>query len=606
MGIPNPAPIVVGRQAACRDESVERDDNMSEEQKGTGGAGRRRRKSAPQGTTEQEQGELPLSSTKRGSGSRKPRTGRKAKADLGENEDLQREEEAPQLEAPAAKGDAPEAAVEDVAGETAPEPREECLDDDDLDEDLDEDLEEDELDADEAVDQEEPDEDAPVLRHDEYIDPEERAKLEEASAELEQEEAGVVVELADIPHDKLDVDALKVVSRLRRFGHEVYFVGGCVRDLLLGLAPKDFDLATSARPEEIKSTFSNCRLIGRRFRLAHVYFRGGKVIETATFRRNPRQEDDLEVEGDPDLYLTADNVYGTAEEDARRRDFTINALFYDASSGKLLDFVGGKEDLEKGLIRTVGDPAVRMPEDPVRILRAVRFAAKLGFHIDEETWAAMKEHVADIPKCPAPRVTEETLRLLRSGASRGAMTLMRDLGALEVLLPSIAEHLAGAGDEEEARFFALLDSVDEWTHAHSRAPDDSVLLAALLSPLFAHDGMPTPRSEALDELLSSLFRDARLPRKLAERVRLILGAQRIFAGQRKRRTSPNRFLRQSYAGHAMALFDIRVRAWGQDYEAYRRWEERLKAVQEEEAPEAKAGNGGTRRRRRRRTTRKRR
>src|SRR5690606_17514971 len=184
----------------------------------------------------------------------------------------------------------------------------------------------------------------------------------------------------DIPVERLDPDALGVIHRLRSFGHQAYLVGGCVRDLLLGRQPKDFDVATSAHPGEIRAIFRNCRLIGRRFRLAHVYFPGGKVIETATFRTNPNGESESE-----DLLITRDNAFGTVEEDARRRDFTVNGLFYDVVLGKVLDYVGGRADLERRLLRTIGDPDVRIQEDPVRLLRAVRFAAKLGFEIEEKT-----------------------------------------------------------------------------------------------------------------------------------------------------------------------------------------------------------------------------
>src|SRR5881398_3479019 len=166
----------------------------------------------------------------------------------------------------------------------------------------------------------------------------------------------------EIPEELLDPDAVKVVRRLRRANHQAYLVGGCVRDLLLGIRPKDFDVATSAHPSQVKDTFRNSRLIGRRFRLAHIFFRGGKIIEVSTFRLNPLDElQDLPQ----DLLIRHDNVFGTAEEDARRRDFTINGLFYDVDEGKVVDHVEGKADLAKRLIHTIGNPDVRMREDPV-------------------------------------------------------------------------------------------------------------------------------------------------------------------------------------------------------------------------------------------------
>src|SRR5207248_9773304 len=292
-------------------------------------------------------------------------------------------------------------------------------------------------------------------------------------------------------------DAVKVVRRLRRAGFTAYLVGGCVRDLLLGMRPKDFDVATSAHPNQVKETFRNSRLIGRRFRLAHVFFRGGKIIEVSTFRKSPLDElADLPH----DLLIRQDNVFGTAEEDARRRDFTINALFYDVDEGKVVDHVGGKADLTRRLVHTIGDPDVRMREDPVRILRAIRFAAKCGLRIEPGTSAAMKEHVAEIPRCAPPRVLEEVLKLLRSGASRRCLELMRDVGALRVLLPPVAEHLERRGEKEAERHLAGLDALD----AHVRVgeiPSDAVLLATLLAPLPRGKGprgpipRPGPRAE---------------------------------------------------------------------------------------------------------------
>src|SRR5438093_3397092 len=283
----------------------------------------------------------------------------------------------------------------------------------------------------------------------------------------------------EIPDDRLDPDAVKVVRRLRRSGFIAYLVGGCVRDLLLGLRPKDFDVATSAHPHEVKATFRNSRLIGRRFRLAHVFFRGGKIVEVSTFRANPLDElADLPQ----DLLIRHDNVFGNAEEDARRRDFTINALFYDVDEGRVVDHVGGKTDLESKLVSTIGEPDVRMREDPVRILRAIRFAAKCGLQIEPRTFAAMKKHVAEIPRCAPPRVLEEMLKLLRSGASRRSFELLRDVGALRVLLPPVAEHLERRGPQEAARHLRALEALD----AHVRVgeiPSDAVLLATLLATL---------------------------------------------------------------------------------------------------------------------------
>src|SRR6201990_338104 len=221
----------------------------------------------------------------------------------------------------------------------------------------------------------------------------------------------------------IDPDADRVVRKLTRAGHKAYLVGGCVRDLLVAKTPKDFDVATSATPNEIKATFRNCRIIGRRFRLAHVFF-GSKIIETSTFRANPRDEDDH------DLLIRRDNVFGNESEDAKRRDFTINGLFYDVEREEVIDHVGGLADLEAKLVRTIGDPDVRFQEDPVRILRAIKFAARLDFGFEPTTWRALLRWRGEISKCAPPRLLEEIHRLM---------------GVVAVRSPSLAALLEGDG-----------------------------------------------------------------------------------------------------------------------------------------------------------------
>jgi poly(A) polymerase len=236
----------------------------------------------------------------------------------------------------------------------------------------------------------------------------------------------------------IDPDADRVVRKLTRAGHKAYLVGGCVRDLLVARKPKDFDVATSATPNEIKSTFRNCRIIGRRFRLAHVFF-GAKIIETSTFRANPRDEDDH------DLLIRRDNVFGTETEDARRRDFTINGLFYDVEREEVIDHVGGLADLDAKLIRTIGDPDIRFQEDPVRILRAVKFAARLDFGFEPATWRALLRWRGEISKCAPPRLLEEVHRLMRGGAARRSFELLVETGVLAVLSPYLAGLMEGEG-----------------------------------------------------------------------------------------------------------------------------------------------------------------
>ena len=319
----------------------------------------------------------------------------------------------------------------------------------------------------------------------------------------------------EIPLDRLDRDAVKVIARLRAVGHKAYFVGGCVRDALLGRTPKDFDLATDAHPGEVRAIFRNCRLIGRRFRLAHVFFRDGKIIEVATFRQNPVDVGD-DVPGDADLLITRDNVFGTAEEDARRRDFTVNGLFYDPFQGEVIDYVGGRADLEAHRISTIGDPEIRMREDPVRILRAIRFAARLGFTIEPEVFEAMRRHAGELARCAPPRVLEETFKILRcTGASR-AFELLRTAGLLPVILPSLSQALDAGGPEARARFQAHLSALD----ALVRDGRAGLRRDAPRRPARAPPDRTGSVDPAADHLLAELVQTARLPRKMAERTRM--------------------------------------------------------------------------------------
>lgn len=243
-----------------------------------------------------------------------------------------------------------------------------------------------------------------------------------------------------ISRKNIDADALKVLYRLYRSGHTAFLVGGGVRDLLIGRRPKDFDVSTSARPGQVKKLFRNCWLIGRRFRLAHIHFREHKIIEVSTFRAEPQRG---EGEGDDDLLVRQDNTFGTPEEDALRRDFTINGLFYDIASFSIIDYVGGVEDLEKSVVRTIGDPHIRFQEDPVRMIRAIKFAARLDFAIEPETWDAICEHAEDIRKCSTARVLEEVARLTEGGALCRSVQLLKASGLLGIVLPEIYEYLQG-------------------------------------------------------------------------------------------------------------------------------------------------------------------
>ncbi len=255
-----------------------------------------------------------------------------------------------------------------------------------------------------------------------------------------------------ISPDKICSRAKDVIRRLQKSGYEAYLVGGCVRDLLLGITPKDFDIATSARPEEVRKLFNSCRLIGRRFRLAHIYY-GRDYLEVATFRAPHDEADDggkMSEEG----RIIHDNVYGTLEEDVWRRDFTINALFYNPSNGELLDYVGGLDDLRHRQIRLIGDPERRFREDPVRILRAIRFAAKLGFEIDPRTREFLTPLGILLEGISSARLFDEIIKLLHCGDGWNTFQLLREYDILQHLLPLTAESLA---EDVEGTFARMLE-----------------------------------------------------------------------------------------------------------------------------------------------------
>ncbi len=281
----------------------------------------------------------------------------------------------------------------------------------------------------------------------------------------------------------IDADALKVLYRLRSQDYVAYLVGGGVRDLLLGRRPKDFDIGTSAHPQQVKKLFRNCFIIGRRFRLCHVRF-GQKVVEVSTFRRQAEAE-----EGD--TLIRRDNVFGTPEQDAFRRDFTVNALFYDIANFSVIDYVGGLADLEARVVRTIGDPSVRLREDPVRMLRAVAIASRLEFTIDRDTLEAIRSLRGEIVKSSPARILEEFYKILRQGAARRTFQSLHDTGLLAYLLPEADIAIAQGGEA----FLGSLARLDEFRNAGNTAPEDltnAILLGTMLVPLGAPLRRPPP------------------------------------------------------------------------------------------------------------------
>ena len=290
-----------------------------------------------------------------------------------------------------------------------------------------------------------------------------------------------------ISRRNIDADALKVLYRLRQFNHTAYLVGGSVRDLLLGRHPKDFDIGTSAHPYQVKKLFRNCWIIGRRFRLAHVRF-GQKVIEVATFRRQVEPGEEVVQDGVPapdpstpegEHLIHRDNTFGTPEEDAFRRDFTINALFYDIADFSVIDYVGGLDDLRARVVRSIGDPHVRLREDPVRMIRAIALAARLDFAIEPDLLGAIRTHRHEISKSSPPRLMEEYYKILRAGASERAFRGLAEVGLLE---PISAELHRGADDA----LWRSLAELDAYRLRFGSLPDtltNPILLGSLIVPM---------------------------------------------------------------------------------------------------------------------------
>lgn len=312
-----------------------------------------------------------------------------------------------------------------------------------------------------------------------------------------------------ISRKQISPNALRVLYKLREAGYVGYLVGGAVRDLLIGGAPKDFDLATSATPEQIKQLFRNCRLIGRRFRLAHVVY-GREIIEVATFRAST-DDGSGDRETEEGGRLLADNIYGTVEEDALRRDFTANALFYTIEDFSVRDYVGGVADIEKRVLRLIGEPTERYREDPVRMLRAVRLAAKLDFSIEPATAKPIPELADLLQEASSARLFDELLKMFLSGHGEASFLGLERHGLLEVILPDAARALTNdASGLCRTLLLACLANGD------ARVRDDKTvtptfLFAALLWPAYA---------DALQRMLVDRFELAVAEQRAADRVLL--------------------------------------------------------------------------------------
>lgn len=349
-----------------------------------------------------------------------------------------------------------------------------------------------------------------------------------------------------ISRKDISENALKVLYRLNKAGYEAYLVGGGVRDLLLGKKPKDFDVTTNATPDQVRKLFRNCRLVGRRFRLAHVMF-GPEIIEVATFRGHHEDQpaDRTTSQRGQNGMLLRDNIFGSIEEDAQRRDFTINSLYYSVADFTVRDYVGGMQDLEEGTIRLIGNPETRYREDPVRMLRAVRFAAKLHMRISPETAEPIARLATLINDVPPARLFEESLKLLQAGNGLDTYQLLREYSLFQPLFPTITRYFTEKGDSSMERIINLVLKNTDTRIQNDMRVNPAFLFAAMLwypqletaqkiaqeSGLTYHDAFALAMNDVLDEACRTLA----IPKRITTLVRDIWQLQlRMSRRQGKR------------------------------------------------------------------------
>lgn len=366
---------------------------------------------------------------------------------------------------------------------------------------------------------------------------------EEAPAEKKDQNLMTVIprDQHNISRRDISENALKVLYRLNKAGFEAYLVGGGVRDLLLGKKPKDFDITTNATPEQMRKLFRNCRLVGRRFRLAHVMF-GPEVIEVATFRGHHALETATDTAEDRNQsqrgqngMLLRDNIFGSIEDDAQRRDLTINSLYYSVADFTVRDYVGGLQDLQQGIIRLIGDPETRYREDPVRMLRVVRFAAKLNMSIDPQTAEPITRLAILLKDIPSARLFEESLKLLQAGYGEQTYALLKQYQLFQPLFPTITQYLTAQEDSAMERMIVqVLKNTDTRIHNDMRV-NPAFLFAAMLwypqseraQQIAQESGLPWYEAFALamNDTLDEACRAIAIPKRITSLIRDIWSLQ---------------------------------------------------------------------------------
>lgn len=381
-----------------------------------------------------------------------------------------------------------------------------------------------------------------------------------------------------VSRKNIDPDALKVLYRLNSLGYTAYLVGGGVRDLLMGRKPKDFDVGTSAKPNEVRKAFTNCFLIGRRFRLAHIRF-GSKVIETATFRKNAQTVGEIIEHASEGPF--EDNAFGTPETDAFRRDFTVNGLFYNIDDFSIIDWVGGVKDIQKRIIRSIGDADIRFQEDPVRMMRAVKFSARLGFKIERETAAAIKRRHSCILTASVPRVCEEVFRLFSYGESERAFKLMWRFGLLGDLLPELSKAIDSTGGEKSPiwRYLTILDKLEKLRADEGNEVSNGLRAAVLMTVLLKAEGKDTASRSVMQVMLSRL----KIPKSVYFTAVLLMESQKRLSKSPIR--GKQRFVYNRDFLDALDYNRIILRAEGGSEDSLNEWYDLYEAKYEEKGNE---------------------
>lgn len=366
-----------------------------------------------------------------------------------------------------------------------------------------------------------------------------------------------------ISRKNISPNCRKVLHRLRKGGYDSYLVGGSVRDLLLGHEPKDFDVVTNATPEQVRKLFRNCRLIGRRFRLAHIYFKN-EIIEVATYRANAPANRQVSQAG----LVLRDNTYGHLEDDVIRRDFTINALLYNIKDFTVIDYTGGMEDLQKGIIKLIGEPATRYREDPVRILRAIRFAAKLGFRLEENTAAPIAEYAPLLSEVPPARLLEEMNKLFLSGNAATIFSLLLHYNLFHLLFPSTQASLNDTTFHLTVDKFlqAVLQATDARINQGKPATPAFLVAAMLWHPMlklqhqYQAEGFRemVAIEKATNDTLMEENRVISIPKRMSHMIREIWFAQRYLEVRKGNR--PFRMIQHPRFRAAYDFFVLRAEA----------------------------------------------